>query len=171
MVLKKTIPLLIGFFICYIIPIYGYAHDKVPEKLQAALFVKILSMSKDINNGKNLTIYVVNSPDQAMEFKKAEGRMIGKSMLVSVQEGDGLPNDLPSVMYIGNTYRVEELIQYCRSKQILSITGNPELVEKGVTLGLCMNEDRPLILLNITSKKKKKITWHPTLLKLSKIYK
>ncbi len=145
--------------------------EKLPEKLQAALFIKLLSMSKDINNGKDISIYVLNAPAEAVELKKAKGRMIGKSRLVSVQEGNRLPETHPTVIFIGDTPRFQEWIQFCQKEKILSISGIPELVEKGVTLGLSMVENKPLILLNITSSKAENISWHPTLLKLSKIYK
>ncbi|MCP4692700.1 MAG: YfiR family protein [Desulfobacterales bacterium] len=143
---------------------------KVPEKLQAAILIKILAMSKEINNGEDISIHVVNAPDAAAELRKAVGRKIGKSTLVAVSEGPTAPLLHPSALYIGDKDNARELIRYCRENRVLSITGAPELVARGVTLGLGMAGDRPRILLNAAATNAENITWNPTLLKISKIY-
>ncbi len=143
---------------------------KVPEKLQAAIFIKILAMSKELNGGEEISIHVVNAPDAAAELRKAVGRKIGKSMLVAVSEGSTTPSLHPSALYIGARDNMNELLRYCRENRVLSITGAPELVARGVTLGVGMYGDRPKILLNAAATNAEKITWNPTLLKISKIY-
>ena len=153
------------------LPAYAESYGKVPEKLQAALFVKILMMSKEINNGEDLSVYVVNAPEAAAELRKAVGLTIGKSVLKAVHEGTELPSFRPEVLYIGENTDTERLIRYCRKNGVLSVTGNPGLVERGVTLGVCMDGEKPGILLNVTASKAENITWNPTLLKISKLYK
>ncbi len=143
---------------------------KVPEKLQAAILIKILAMSKEISNGEEISIHVVDAPEAAAELRKAVGRKIGKSTLVAVSEGSVIPLLHPSALYIGDKDNVYELIRYCRENHVLSITGAPELVERGVTLSVGMHGDRPKILLNAAATNAEKITWNPNLLKISRIY-
>ncbi|OQY52029.1 MAG: hypothetical protein B6245_23970 [Desulfobacteraceae bacterium 4572_88] len=145
--------------------------EKVPEKLQAALFIKVLAMSKEISGGDDISIHVVGSPAAAAEFRKAIGRKIGKSKLAEVSESDGIPLDRPVALYIGDKAQSEELIQYCRANQVLSMTGIPDLVPQGVTLGAGTSEDKLKVLLNGIASVEEKITWNPTLYKISKLYK
>ena len=153
------------------LPAYAESYGKVPEKLQAALFVKILMMSREINSGEDISIYVVNAPEAAAELRKAVGLSIGKSVLRAVYEGREIPSFRPEVLYIGENTDTESLIRYCRENGVLSVTGEPELVEQGVTLGVCMDGEKPGILLNVTASKAENISWNPTLLKISKLYK
>ncbi len=172
MVLQRNILLFfMTMFIFLTLPVYAESYGKVPEKLQAALFVKLLVMSREINSGEDLSIYVVNAPEAAAELRKAVGLSIGKSVLRAVYEGKGFPSFRPSVLYIGENTDTEELIRYCRKNGVLSVTGEPGLVEQGVTLGVCMDGEKPGILLNVTASKAENITWNPTLLKISKLYK
>lgn len=144
---------------------------KLPEKIQAAIFVKILSMSKEIVEQDEITIHVLNAPGVASEMRKAVGRSIGDGILVEVNEDPGLPERTPSVVYIGDCDDVASLIQYCRRHRVLSMTGSPELVEQGVTLALASTDGKPAILLNVVATNEEKITWSPSLLKLATIYK
>ena len=146
------------------------AFEQVPEKLQAALFVKVLGMSKEISNGEDISIHVVRSPGTAAELRKAIGRKIGKSKLVAVNEGDEMPVYQPDAIYIGDAEQLEEVIRYCRQNDVLSMTGIPELVENGVTLGVGMQGSKPRILLNVPASKAEQITWNPAIIKISKHY-
>ncbi|MGE0085164.1 MAG: YfiR/HmsC family protein [Desulfococcaceae bacterium] len=168
---RNIIPFFLVLLLFLTLPVYAESYGKVPEKLQAALFVKILMMSKEINNGEDLSVYVVNAPEAAAELRKAVGLSIGKSVLRAVYEGKGFPSFRPSVVYIGEDTNIERWIRYCRENGTLSVTGNPGLVEQGVTLGVCMDGEKPGILLNVTASKAENITWNPTLLKISKLYK
>ncbi|MEZ4525371.1 MAG: YfiR/HmsC family protein [Desulfobacterales bacterium] len=153
------------------LPVYAESYGKIPEKLQAALFVKLLVMSREINTGEDISIYVVNAPAAAAELRKAVGLSVGKSVIRSVGEGREIPPFPPSVLYIGEHGDTDRLIRYCRENRVLSVTGYPGLVKRGVTLGVCMDGEKPGILLNVTASKAENITWNPTLLKISKLYK
>ncbi len=145
-------------------------YAKVPEKLQAAILIKILAMSKEISNGEEISIHVIGAPEAAAELRKAVGRKIGRSTLAAVSVGPAPPSLHPSALYIGDRDNLTEWIRYCRENHVLSITGAPDLVERGVTLGVGMRGERPKILLNAAAANAEKITWNPTLLKISKIY-
>ncbi len=153
-------------------PAFDRQYEKAPAKLQAALIIKILAMSKEINTGDPISIHVLNAPEAATELKKAVGRKIGKSVLAEVRDSDEMPLDEPSALYIGkhDNLDVEAISNYCRENRILSITGNPGPVEQGVTLGFGITGDKLKILLNARASKAQKITWHPTLLKISRIF-
>ncbi len=72
-------------------PAFDQAYEKAPEKLQAALIIKILAMSKEINTGEPISIHVLNAPAAAAELKKAVDRKIGKSILADVRDSNMMP--------------------------------------------------------------------------------
>lgn len=149
----------------------GESYDIAPPKIQAAIFLKLLAFSKDLGSAGDISVHVIGSPEFADEMKKTVGREIGKSKIVSVEETSELPSRKPSVIYVGNPAKLEEIIAYSRSSKVLSITGIPDLVAKGVTLGIGVAEGKPKILLNVSASEKEGLAWNPAIMKISALIK
>lgn len=170
MSLKKAI---VCCWLCLIqIPflvVHGYCQDvsEAPVALQAALFLKLLPFDKNIISTGAVTIYVANAPEFAAEMKKAEGKLIGSAALSKVIDGKGVPAEKPSVIYIGSEAVLKELGSYTKENKILSITGKPELVSKDVSLIVGVSNEKPKILLNLSSSKEEGIEWNPAILKVA----
>ena len=143
----------------------------VPVSIQAALFCKLLVFNQEISTGSSISIYIVGASDFANEMQQVLGKKIGKSKITSILEGTGLPDYKPSIIYVGNTSKADALIVYARQNKVLTITGIPELVSAGVTLGLGVLNQKPRILLNILASKEEGINWNPTIFKIAVITK
>lgn len=170
MVVKKVNPFLLStMLLIVVITKIGWCEDigAAPAPLQAALFLKLLAFDKNIASGSSVTIYVVGAPEFAAEMKKTEGKPVGTSTLGKVVEGDGVPAEKPSVIYIGAEAKLSEIIAYTKSNKILSITGNPALVSKDVSLVVGISESKPKIMLNLSSSKDEGIDWNPAILKVA----
>lgn len=156
-------------FVLFVVVDLGQAEEilAAPADIQAALTLKLLAFHEKLISSGDINIYVVNGSEYAQVLKKAIGKPIGSSKLSSVNEGDNLPDQKPSVIYIGNTTKLDDILSYCRSNGILSITGNPELISKGVTLGIGVSNEKPKILLNLSSSKLENIDWNPAILKVA----
>ena len=161
------------FFVSITAPITVLAEEYgiVPVEVQAALFLKILKFNNDIAKGDGATIYVLDSQEFADEMSKAIGRKIGKSKLTAINAGYSIPEEKPSVVYIGNSENVEEILNYTRSNKILSITGIPSMISKGVTLGVGVSDGKPKILLNYASLKLEGVNMNPAIHKIAKVIK
>ncbi len=123
-------------------------------------------MSKEINNGEAISIHVVDAPEAAAELRKAVGRKVGKARLTAVSEGPAPPSLPPSAFYIGDKDNPNEFA--CRENHVLSITGAPELVERGVTLGVaCSGSPKPVKRRGLQGGEDH---LEPTRLKISRIY-
>jgi hypothetical protein len=148
---------------------YVCAEDfaKAPPEIQAALCVKLIGFDKTLSG--NISICVIGAPEFAAEMKKGIGKDIGNAKLASVSESAGLPSEKPSVLYLGDAAKLDEVIAYSRANKVLSITGIPELVEKGIALGIGVSEGKPKVLLNMTSSKEEGRDWNPAILKIAKI--
>ena len=105
------------------------------------------------------------------EIKKAEGKPVGKSRLARVTHGSGLPTETVSAVYLGSPGKLSEVIDYTATHKIISITGLTELVPKGITLGIGVYDNKPKVLLNLTSSEAEGVDWNPMILKISKTYK
>jgi hypothetical protein len=147
----------------------GFSEDigVAPIALQAALFLKLLAFNKNISTSGSATIYVADSPEFAAEMKKAEGKPLGTAKLGKVIEGKGVPSDKPSAIYIGDESALAKLTAYTKANKILSITGNPGLVSKDVSLAVGISGGKPKIMLNLSSSKDEGIDWNPAILKVA----
>lgn len=153
--------------------LYSQKSGETPPNISAALIVKLAALEKNISSREgNLSIYVLGAPKVAAELSKLAGRNIGKAVLKNILQGESLPAEKPDLLYIGNASLVNNAITYTRSNKILSVTGIPELVEKGITLGIGVGEDgKPKIILNLSSTLLEGLDWNPAILKFAKTIK
>ena len=142
-----------------------------PAKIQAALFLKLFGFNKGLSAGGDISVHVVGSPEFAAALQKAVGESIGRARISSVTQGKSLPSKKPTVVYLGDASKTDEIIEYTRADKILSITGLPDQVPKGITLGVGILGDKPRIILNVSSSKEEGIDWNPALLKIASVIK
>lgn len=143
-----------------------------PANIVAAMIVKVINFEKTIANSGDITIYVLDAPEVARELKEAIGMSVGKSTLKAVTSGKTLPTDKPTVIYFDNASRLDAVIRHTHANKILSATGHPDLVNKGVTLGFGIGDDnKPKIILNPSASLEEGMEWNPAIFKIAKIVK
>lgn len=157
----RILPILI-FTAMAIIP--AHAQETAPAKIQATLFYKLLSFYTNLGND-SFALHVVGAPDVHQELKKLEGMKVGKAILGQVTSSDELPSNGAKVVYVGKN--VPQITEFTQANKVLSITGTPEYVEAGVTLGIGVIDEKARIILNLTSTKKEGVVWNPAILKVS----
>jgi len=140
---------------------------QAPINIQSALFVKVLAFNKAISDGGDVKIHVIGAPDFAAELRGAIGMAIGSAKLTAVTEGPDLPASKPSAIYLGEPSKLGKVLSYTKANRVLSMTGAPDLVPKGVTLGIGVGDGKPKVLLNLTSSKEEGIDWNPAILKVA----
>lgn len=140
------------------------AQQKAPPKLQAALLMKLLAFYNNLGDGP-FTIHVIGAPEVAAELKGLVGKPTGKASLSGVTEGDISSSAGAKVIYVGTD--VAGSIGYTQSNGVLSVTGVPSYVTDGVTLGVAVENNKPVILLNLSSSKAEGINWNPAILKVA----
>jgi hypothetical protein len=146
---------------------YAGAVSPAPHKFQAALFLKILAFNKNIIGGGDLTIHVVGDSKFAAAMKAAVGKKVGKSTIASVVDGADVPAGSVAAVYVSDPSKVASVTAYAQKNSVLSITGNPDLVAKGISLGVGVAGGKPKIMLNISSSKDEKINWNPAILRIA----
>ncbi len=142
-----------------------------PASVSAALIIKLAALEKNLSSGGNITIYVLGAPDVAAALKEGIGTKIGGGALSDVLSGDEMPAAKPSILFLGNATKVDEVISYTRAQKVLSATGTPDLISKGVTLGIGVENDKPVVLLNVSSSSEEGLDWNPAIMKIVKTIK
>jgi hypothetical protein len=70
---------------------------------------------------------------------------------------------------VGSAAKLQETVSYTRTQKILSVTAQPELVQRGVTLGVGIgNDGKPKVLLNLSSTVEENLSWNPAVMKIAK---
>jgi hypothetical protein len=77
-----------------------------------------------------------------------------------------------NVLYIapGNSKNLVSLTKMSQALGITSVTGVPEYVRKGVAVGIGVVQDRPQVLINLTSSKSEGSDFDATLLRLATVW-
>jgi len=142
-------------------------YSQLAENVQAPLIVRTIALYNNISlvDG-GVSIHVVDNPSLVEELKKGIGQAIGSSTLKAVTSG-GMPTTKPSVIYVSKESNVAEVIAYSQANKILSVTGNPDLITKGVCLGFGVEDNKPKILLNLSSTRDEGIDWNPAILRIA----
>jgi hypothetical protein len=143
---------------------------KAPAEVAAAMLVKVAAFEKGLSGGEVISIYVWGDAGVAAELQKGIGQLIGKSSLKSVESGNGLPTQKPSILFVGAAPNVDAALQYSHANKILSATGNPNLINKGITLGFGIGDDnKPKIFLNLNGSVQEGLEWNPAIMKIAKL--
>lgn len=162
---------IISMAICVLILVCELHSQQIEPNMAAVLTLKVSAMEKQLSeSGAGLTIYVADAPEIAKELRKIIGTTIGKSSLVSVQEGNGVPSSIPDIIFIGGTSNAAKLIRFSRQNHILTISNNQEVFDMGTSILLSKDETtgKNYISLNITSSKEEGLEWKPALLKIAR---
>lgn len=144
--------------------------DEAPPSSIAKSIIKLAALENHLNSIGDLSIYVLDAPEVGEELKNRKGEKIGESSLRAISISNELPAFKVSMLYIGDPSKLDEAIKYTRENGVLSITGLPDLIGKGVTLGIGMdNEQKTIAILNMVASKAEKLDWNPAIKKIAKV--
>jgi hypothetical protein len=143
----------------HVLPVQTAELKPAPARMQSAIFLKLLAFHKRIASSDSVVVHVIGDDDFAAELRGSIGRQIGASVLKDVHVGNALPAKQPSAIYVSNAQSAGEVLAYTREHDVLSMTGSPELVERGVTLGVGIDVNRVKVLYNAASAREEDATW------------
>jgi hypothetical protein len=140
------------------------AQRVAPAKVQAVIISKVLAFNTNLGS-EDFVIHVIGEGAVAKELRKLIGTKCGNATLKDVSEGAGAPDNGAKVIYLQDANA--EVIAFSRNKKLLTITGNPSLVSDSVSLGVGVENDKPVILLNLANSKEEGIVWNPAILRVA----
>ena len=143
----------------------------VPENIQAALLNKVLKYNPQIPQNKRVRMLIVydnSSQNSKDEFIKGLGSLMEIKAVYPSEIEQNIAN-------MNAVYFMTEIRNYaalCKKYKILSITGIAKYVEQGeVSLGFVTQNNKPIIVINLTSLDKEGQSFSSDILRISKIYK
>ena len=146
----------------------------VDVELASKIIVKIVMLDQDLlkKTGGKLEIGVIGSPEAVAAFTRLKGSAIDKDASVSISDVIAYesmpPASKPTLIFVGEGADPAVVTKYTRGNQILSVTNVATFVERGVTLGIEMENNKPKVLLNLTSSESEGLNWDPKILKISR---
>lgn len=148
--------------------------EDVDVDLASKILLKIMMLDLDLQKktGGAIEIGVIGSPQAVAAFTKLQGLAIDRESSVfvgNVVAYDALPpSRKPTFIFVGAGADPALVTKYTRENRVLSVTNVTSFVERGVTLGVEMQNDKPKVLLNLTSSESEGLNWDPKILKISK---
>jgi len=148
--------------------------EGVDVELASKIILKIMMLDQDLQKktGGKIEIGVIGSPQAVAAFTKLKGSAIDKEASFSIAGVVAYeampPSQKPTFIFVGEAADPALVTKYTRGNQILSVTNVASFVEQGVTLGIEMENNKPKVLLNLTSSESEGLNWDPKILKISK---
>jgi hypothetical protein len=167
---KKIILISILLFTAGLYPASAPADDYEPAsvKIQSALFIKVLGFNVSLD--RKVAVYVMGDEDFAGEFKTLVGYEIGEGKLVSVRKGSSLPATVPDVLYIGDDVDVRKALLFTEENRVMSISGNPELIGRGISLIIAVHDGKPKLIIDTEGSIREGVEWHKKMIEISVIH-
>ena len=171
---KKHITKAIMTTLIMVLAMQLFAGDfkQAPNNVAVALLVKVLSFEKRLSITDEISIFVLNNHELAEAFIGARGEKIGRGTISEIISGSKLPRRKPTIICIGADADVAEITAYTRKNEVMSVTIVPDMVDKGVSLGVGIGEDnKPKIMVNLVASKEEGLEWNTAILKSAKVVK
>jgi len=128
--------------------------------LKAAIILRIVELEENIATSKrDLNIYVLGAPLLAEGLQALVGKRVGVAKLGKVTFGDELPEERPDIIFVGTSRRINEVIRYTRRNKVLSITDRADVFQRGISVSILTERNRPKISLNPAASVEEGLNW------------
>lgn len=165
----------------------------VPMNIQYPLFLKILTFDRELAEraGAEVVIGVVyqervreswlakdeflraveSSPVERV--KELSVRAVAISLDNPADLEDALVRHEIDVMYVSplRAFDIGQITQLARARSVLTLTGVPDYVDRGIAIGIGLSGDLPEILINLRAAKAEGADLHASLLRLATLTK
>ncbi len=139
----------------------------VPPKVQAVIFKKVLTYSKNLKNG-NLKIYVLVDNSAVKKDTLVESfSQLGISV-IEIKMEKLTQAEKSSVLYVFSSNK--KVHEYCTQNNILCLSGDPEdVLNSKAAISLFAENNKPKIIINSTVLAEQEHEFSSDLLKLARI--
>ena len=190
--LKKFKIFFLFLLLSYVLSLEATAQDMaVPVNTQLDIFMKIFQFDRNIrrNNNKQLNILVLyqskfrlslttknNIMDESDNQKYLNLSGLAVKFIPYELKGANDLSDIVSSAKISIIYLtpmrnidLNEILNITKNKKVLTITGVPSWISEGISAGIDLKGDKPVILINLQSSKAEGSDFSSQLLKLSTV--
>ncbi|SFD04960.1 YfiR/HmsC family protein [Algibacter pectinivorans] len=161
-------------FICIVLCLSNIINAQkiaVPENIQAALLTKVLKYNPQITQNKNIKILVVYNQNSLLakdEFIKG----LGSNIVVKAIALKELEQSIFGFHVVYFMAGIHDYSNVCKAQKVLSVTATTRFVEQGkISLGFGIENNKPKILVNLTSLEMEGQSFSSDILRIGKIFK
>lgn len=140
----------------------------LPDSLSAAIIVKVLGFESSERPNESMRIHVLDNENLALQLAKFEGSEVRGRKLVGVTYGSEIPPEV-NVVVASSGGSINSAVSYAESNRAISVTNNPNLLERGAALVVYDDEGLPGILLDKAAAKREGLYWEPDILHIARI--
>ena len=144
--------------------------------LASRIFLKILLLDRELasKTSYRVVVGVIGSDAAHRAFSALRGHFLDQShdfVLADVVHYDSLDADSPrpTVLYVGPDASPEEVTAFTRKNSVLSVTTVGEYLERGVSVGLTVENGKPRVVLNLLNSNREGLHWDSKMLKISRV--
>lgn len=161
----------------------------VPAQMQVPILMKVLAYDRqfDAKTGNALTIGIIYTASDPSSSKATDqisdtlygfaGKTVRKVPIKYYQIEYTTPAELEAfvrakgvnVFYVapGNDKALPAILKLSQSRGITTLTGVPDYVKRGVSVGVGLSQDKPQILINLTSARSEGSEFDANLLRIA----
>jgi hypothetical protein len=173
----------VGFLVAMLVAASVGASMLVPVDVQTELFVNIGKLDRNFNpaNGVTLGILYQAAYPESVAAKDAAIAAVKKRNLpitcVALEVGSlsllrkRLTETDANIVYVAPLRSVDiaEIGAITRQRGIRSVTGVPEYVDRGISVGIGLRNNRPLVIINLEAARAEGSAFSSQLLSLARI--
>lgn len=163
----------------------------VPAQMQVPILMKVLAYDRqfDAKTGSALTIGIIYTASDPSSSKATDqisdtlygfaGKTVRKVPIKYYQIEYTTPAELDAfvrakgvnVFYVapGNDKALPAILKLSQSRGITTLTGVPDYVKRGVSVGVGLSQDKPQILINLTSARSEGSEFDANLLRIATV--
>jgi hypothetical protein len=154
----------------------GLAGEMSNLDLASRIFLKILLLDRELasKTSNHVVVGVIGSDAAHRAFSALRGQRLDQSqdfVLSDVVRYDSLSSKSrrPTVIYVGADASPEEVTAFTRKYGVLSVTTVAEYLERGVSVGLSIEDGKPRVVLNLINSDHEGLRWNSKMLKISRV--
>ncbi len=144
--------------------------------LASRIFLKILLLDRHLEQktSNRIVVGVIGSDAAHRAFSALRGQRIDQShdfVLAEVIRYESLDevSPLPTILYVGRDASPEEVTTFTRRNSILSVTTVTGYLERGISVGLAIENGKPRVVLNLINSNREGLRWSSRMLKISRV--
>jgi len=162
----------------------------VPVQIQIPLLIKVVSLQKNISSLKEVYTIGIFFQKTFSKSEKAKDEIIAMGRKKGLSLLNGIPVQFVPVevssekdfaqiikdkqinaVYVTplHSININLISEFARHRNILSMTGVPEYVEEGISVGVSAEGEKPQIVINVTASKEEGAEFSSKLLNFARI--
>lgn len=144
----------------------------LPSNIQAALMSKVLKLNPKLAEKPQIKMLVVYGGNSKVNKEELLSEIQSKNIDAKAVLLTELEQNIKNIDVVYFMPGVQDKTGICKANKVLTITGVAKYVEDGdVSIAFALQNDKPKILVNVTSLKMEDQNLSSDLLRIAKVYK